>query len=113
MTGEILVDEKGKPTVIHLWGRDSEKYRSEMRKRQNKRLSTASKRNQQSLNIEQIESDSLEVLVAATAGWDNVVWEGQKLDPTPENIRKVYKSLPWLMDQVDQFVNTRENFFQN
>ena len=112
-TQEPLTDEKtGETMKIHLLGRDSQAYKTKMRERQNKRMQAGFKKGKnRKVSIEEVDSDTLEVMVAVTTDWEGVIWEGKPLEFNAENARFLYKNLPWLVDQVDEFIHERENFF--
>jgi hypothetical protein len=59
---------------------------------------------------EQIERDALELLAACTVAWSGVVVDGKVPACSPEAAAEVYRRLPWLREQADEFANARENF---
>ena len=103
VTGEPL------EVKIKLAGIDSDYYKKELRRQQNKRF----KKGFRKMNAEELESETIELLVACTLDWDGVELEGQALECNPENVRKVYKQFPWIKEQVDNFINDRANFLKN
>ena len=103
VTGEPL-DVK-----IKLAGVDSDYYKKELRKQQNKKF----KKGFRKLSAEELEADTIELLVACTLDWEGVELEGQALECNPENVRKIYKRFPWIREQVDNFINDRANFLKN
>ena len=54
---------------------------------------------------------TLDRLTALTVTWSGIAWHGATLDPTPENIRRVYDQFWWIRQQVDAFVADEEAFF--
>lgn len=54
-------------------------------------------------------------LAAITASWENVSYEGEPLECTPENAFKLYNDpgLKWLADQLDSFAEKRGNYLGN
>lgn len=111
------VAAKSKPVRIFLIGQDSAEYSAVRQKLSNKALNKMAKAGgpgkKGAVSAEQLEEDKLELAVAATKNWENVVWEGQTLPFSPENVRKVYQECPWLLEQVEEFVNDRANFLGN
>ena len=71
-------------------------------------MKSRSKRNR--IDAESIEAEAIEVLIACTLDWANVAFEGEVLECTKANIRKVYTAFPWVREQVDEFVDDRANF---
>lgn len=104
-----LIDEKGKEVTITLHGPDSTPVKKARRKIQDKNLSQSAKKRKLSLSSEQLELQSLEILVAATASWNNLSYEGDE-KCSPENVRKVYENVPWIREQVDEFISERSHF---
>jgi len=94
---------------IKLAGIDSDYYKKELRKQQNKKF----KKGFRKLSAEELEADTIELLVACTLDWEGVELEGQALECNPENVRKIYKRFPWIKEQVDNFINDRANFLKN
>ena len=103
VTGEPL------EVKIKLAGVDSDYYKKELRRQQNKRF----KKGFRKMNAEELESETIELLVACTLDWEGVELEGQTLECNPENVRKIYKQFPWIKEQVDNFINDRANFLKN
>ena len=91
---------------IKLLGRDSEAYKKQVRKNQDKNL----KKGLRNLKSENLENETIELLTACTVDWKGVVYQGGELECTKENIRWVYKEYDWLREQVDEFVGDRANF---
>lgn len=109
VTDEDLTDAKGKPVTITLLGNHSREFRQkvdEMSRRQNKR------RNSDNLTLAEAERRAAELLAAVTVSWSGVEWEGQKLECNRENAEMLYRELPWVRTQVDEFVGDVGNFFK-
>ncbi len=91
-----------------LLGADSETYRSAQNKLVNARVQNRGARAR--LTAEDIEAQALNLLVAATKGWEGVEWDGAPLAFSSDNVRMVYTALPWLRDQAQDFIMDRANF---
>lgn len=109
-TGQVLRDEDGVAVTITLHGPDSKAVKSVERAWTNKRLAEGMRSKKATVSIEQIEDQAMAVDVAATVDWSGVAFDGEELECTPENIRKVYTRLPWIREQVEEFFNERANF---
>jgi len=98
----------GEPLGIHfkILGSDSEVYNKQIRKNKDKMM----KQGMRNIKSENLEVEEIELLVACTVDWDNIVDNGEKLECTKENVRYVYKNYPWIKDQVDDFIGDRSNF---
>lgn len=91
---------------IKVAGSDSEIYKKQMRKQQDKRL----KRGFRKVNSEQLETEGRELLVACTLDWKGVVYNGEELECNAENVRWLYKTYSWIKDQVDNAIGDVSNF---
>lgn len=113
--GQLLgsIDKDGTPhgSTITLLGADSDEYKSVRNASGNRRLDASVRRgNIVAGSLEEIESDTLDALVAATVSWTNFKNDGQDIPCTPANVRMVYVKVPWLRRQVDKFVADDANF---
>lgn len=88
---------------------DSQKYREIDQRIKNSGLQAT--RRTGTLSMQEIDSRTMELLVSATVGWENVIFDGQPLEFTPVNVEKVYTDFPFIKDQVDRFIADRQNFF--
>ena len=102
-------EETNEPVSITVLGADSKKYTRLLRdlttKRLNRKLGKRTK-----VTAEEIESDNLELAIEATVSWEHIVLDGEKLQCTLPNTRKLYTRLPWIREQVDEVVNERANY---
>lgn len=104
--------------TITVCGTDSDTYKKIQRKQLNRRLelSQRSRNNKLTLTAEELEAESLDVLVACIKSWSQEnrpeieFADGEWLPCTPENIRRVLEELPWLKEQIDQEIGDRSNF---
>lgn len=101
---------------ISVLGKESEVFQSAIKDRINEgiRKSAIMKPNNRAANIKTIEAseaENVELLVQCTVGWRNMVFEGQELSFSQENVRKIYKARPWVVKQVDAAVGNMELFF--
>jgi hypothetical protein len=109
-TGEPLADEAGNPVTILLAGRDSKIYRKAQRTVTNRRLQ---KRGSNTLTAERLESEANEVLSHCTLGWSGIVFQSEEMVCNYINSKKLYDHLPWVKEQVDEFVAERSNFLES
>lgn len=105
---EIEHPVSGEPIDMHLkmLGSDSETYKKTIRKQQDRHL----KKGLRQLKSEQVEADTIELIVSCTLDWRNVEENGQELDCTKENVRHVYKTYDFVKEQAREFVEDRSNF---
>lgn len=112
-TNEKLYQDDKSPVGIQVHGSDSSKYRKAQRTLNNKRLENQFKKRSQKITMEQLEEDSLELLVAVTVGWQGIVVDGEPLEFSEKNCRELYTRFTWIREQVDEFVTDRSNFLGN
>ena len=110
----MLDEETGESVVITLIGQDSKSVQKLVHKITNRKLARTFKRGRGiSIKAEQIDTDALEILATCTKAWEGIVVDGEKLQCTFENAKKVYERFPWLREQVDDFTTDRANFLGN
>lgn len=98
--------------VLTLASPDSAKYRKLNMALRNKSLQYATK-SRGMASAERMDEDALTLLVGATVSWSGVMENGEMLECTPENVRRLYTDLPFVREQVDMFLGDRKNFFKN
>lgn len=91
--------------TIKLLGKDSAEYRKAVSKVGNSRINQRKK-----VTVEQTQQDALDLLVAVTVGWAGMTENGEELEFSPENAKRVYRDYPWIKEQADEFVHDRANF---
>lgn len=104
VTGEPLLTDDGKPLIIRVLGADSREFRQTMSRISMKNVG---KKRQ---TLEGAETNAIELLASVTTGWSNIVYNGEPLKFTPENVRKLYRERKWIREQVDVFIADRGNF---
>ena len=107
--GELLFDNDGNSVGIDLLGKDSDAYRLAARKITNRRLS---QKGVSTITAERIELEANEILANCTVSWVGIVYKGEALECNVANAKMVYKELPWLKEQVDEFVAERANYLE-
>lgn len=122
--------------TITLYGPDSEVFEKRRRQKSINSIAIAQKKGRNALKPEELaernERETLEDLVVLTKGWHSIqtpdavaegqehspesvpywVFNGEKLEPTPENIRSIYQNrkLAFIREQVEQCINDRGNW---
>ena len=106
-TGEPLLDDNGEQVGIYLLGKDSEVYRRAQRTITNRRLS---RKGSSAITAERIESEANEVLAHCTASWQGIVYQGDEVDCSFSMAKRIYTQIPWVKEQVDEFIAERANY---
>ncbi len=115
VTNAPLRDNAGKEAWIDIYSSDSAAARKHRMSVQRKRLGqVGQRRGKVTLTPEEIEADSIDLLVALTAGWHLLDLDGKPLQVqfNAENARELYSNsgMSWLVEQIDAFASERENF---
>ena len=102
-TGDYFLNKK-EPVVINLTSKDTPACKLVISAFRNRFTRTQA-------SPAALERFSLDLLVAATTGWDNVFdGEGKPLPFSKDNCRKIYEGSSIIRNQVDEFVGGDENF---
>lgn len=100
--------------VFHVVGKDSTVYRDKIKAIANenmRREALQSRRGKEEIpSIDKMEAKNIDALVAATVGWENVSLDGQVLEFSVGNARKVYERILPVREQVLEAINDLENF---
>lgn len=104
-TGEKLFDN-GEPVTVTVIGRDSPKVQEAMQ--------AVEKRKAKGEDID-AEEQGLTLFCAVVVGWSHIGLDGEELECTPANVRKVFSDerTDWIGEQVGPFVLSRRNFAKN
>lgn len=109
--GEPFLDDGGNIVRIKLLGSTSKVVRQRRRKNEAATIQNIQKRRKLSENdIAKSERDNLEIAIAATLAWEGVELDGENLECTPANVRKVYSVADVLLDQVKDYINDTSRF---
>jgi hypothetical protein len=110
-TRQPIRDKDGKEAYIELLSSDSVAARDHELETQNQRLKSGVPR-----TAEQIEADTIELLVRLTKDWYLVHYDGTPVDVkfTEADARELYsvRSTAWIARQVRDFLDNQGNFFK-
>lgn len=92
-------------------------YHKQVKKAQRERFNKAAndRRPNKKHTLEQIEESNDALLAAAVGGWEwegDTTFEGEKPECTEDNVRRVFKALPWVKAQVKDEFDQYEAFFE-
>lgn len=106
-SGEDVLNNEGKKMTIYLVGTDSRQF-SEFQVR------NASKyRGKKTPSVGQMKKDQRDLLACCTTRFENIVIDGSTVDYSHKSAMDLYERLPWVKEQVDEFINERANFLGN
>lgn len=115
-TGEK--NEEGKPihsiVTISVVSSDSSEYTREYKDQITETIAKVAKRagkgGKFKVTGDSVDSDKLDLAIACTKGWKGFELNGKPLEFNPKNCRMLYARLPFVREQVEQFINDRGNF---
>lgn len=107
----------GAPTgfFISVLGKDSDTYRSIVRGMADETLKRQALGKTSNDDLGKLEKKNIDALVAATVGWrfgdsKAVPLDGEQLEFSPDNARKVYTRLLPVRQQASEAIDNLENF---
>ena len=109
---EVTDPETGAGTGLFLDLRSTSSAEVKAVSRRHIDFISSQQRSNKPVKVETLERQVIEKLVAAVASWrweGDASFNGDKLDFTPENVRKVVE-VDWIFDQVNKQVGDIENF---
>lgn len=118
---QLLDPAHGQPTPIfvRLLGRDSTAYQAKLREQQRRRTELLRRQGRKAVpDVDQMEAETIDLLVASTAGWRlerPVTLRGKPFpDFSPAAARELYSDdgFSWIRDQVDAAIADRANFMK-
>lgn len=109
---EVLDPANGKPVgvFITLAGADSAVHRKATAAIANRRAKGGFRRN---INLDDLQTESIEILARCTLGWSGVVLDGKDVPLSKEAAVALYTRFPWLREQVETFISDRANYLQD
>ena len=92
--------------TITLIGTDSKTFRDISKSR-----ATASlKKKTREIDLDQNESDAVDLLAKCTKGWSGITENGKEVAFSFDNAVQLYTKYLWLREQIDRFMADRSNF---
>lgn len=111
-TGEPILKPDGKPVTITLAGMESKRFKRARNSIGDRYLKNAGPTSRAAKTMEEAIGDLAFQLASVTIAWDGVIVDGQELECTQANAKKVYLQYDWVREQVDSFVGNRANFWK-
>lgn len=100
-------------SVIRVLGRDSDKFKAVQAEQNRKRIARMSRGGMIRpgvLSLQELDSDTIDLLAACTVSWTNVSENGKAIEFSAENAKTLYRKYSWIREQVEAGVNDRANF---
>jgi len=109
---EPLVNADGTVMTITMYLQHSKRYKEVRHAQTNKRIQESQKKNRKPITAEDIEAETLDLLVKTTAGW-NITFKGEQPKFTEALAREIYDVAPFIADQLFEGVAEAEVFTKN
>ena len=106
---ESLTNQDGSEMSITVFAPHTKEYKAVMHEHTNKRIAKASKRKATNFSAEELEADTIDLLVRTTTAWD-ITYDGKKPKLTPELCKEVYTQLFWIKDQIEEAIADSVDF---
>jgi hypothetical protein len=96
--------------LFRLLGQDSARYRELEQKQAEARARQFERTGKLRMDTAELEAELLEMTVACTLGWENLVLDGVEMPYSAENARMLYRRFPWIYNQVLTAIRDRSLF---
>ena len=107
----ILDESTGAPVRIKLLGKDSKAYQSRAMQLAQRHIGAGLGRKK--VDLEAMSEEDTELLASATVAWEYIVVDHESLSCSTSNARTLYERFPWIKEQVQLFIGSREAFLGN
>jgi len=109
---QVMANTDGSPMTITMYLPHSKVYKEVRHAQTNKRIQESQKKNRKPVTAQDIEEETLELLVKTTAKW-NITWKGGQPDFTEVLAREIYSLAPFIPEQLFEGVAEAEVFTKN
>lgn len=108
-TGEVMTNPDGKPMAVTMYLPHSKVYKDVRHEQTNRRIARSQQKKKQTVTAQEIEAETIELLVETTAGWD-ITYKDEKPAFTKDLAREIYNVAPFITDQIFEGVAEAEVF---
>ena len=109
---EVMTNADGSPMTITMYLPHSKQYKEVRHAQTNKRIQENQKKNKKVITAEEIEQETLELLVKTTAGW-NITYKEKQPKFSEEVAREIYELATFIPEQLFEGVAEAEVFTKN
>lgn len=95
------------PVTIHVAGAHSQRYRRVEENLRKRKLKPGQ------MTGERIHNDNIDKVAACTLDWAGFSVNGNPVECTKDNARMLYKTCPWVLDQVLEAMHDHTRFFES
>lgn len=110
----VLPNGEDTGIVFTVTGQDSREFKDTAKKWAAKQLEQSADRKKQNINIDEIEKQRIELAVACIIDWKGVQENDEDVPFSKQKCKELLSipELSFIIDQVEQFVTERANFFR-
>ena len=109
----VMKNEDGTPMTITMYLPHSKEYKAVRHDQTNRRIQASQKKGGNKVTAQEIEAETIELLVKTTAGWD-VTYKGKHLKEfDPKVAKEMYELATFISEQLFEGVAEAEVFTKN
>ena len=108
--GKPILKEDGKPMSVTIYSPYSDVFRQVSHDQAKARIGKMKDNPNVEITPAEYQDFALETLIACTQCWD-LVFDKKKVAFSPEKAKEIYKSLPWLVEDLKGVQDNIGNFF--
>ena len=106
---EVMTNADGSPMTITMYLPHSKQYKEVRHAQTNKRIQESQKKNRKTITAEEIENETLDLLVKTTAGW-NITYKDKQPKFSEDVAREIYELAAFIPEQLFEGVAEAEVF---
>ena len=112
-TDEVMTNKDGSPMVITMYLPHSKKYKEVRHEQTNRRIQASQKKGAKTITAQEIEAETIDLLVKTTADWSITYKEKHLKKFDPQVAKEVYEVAPFIADQLYEGVAEADLFTKN
>lgn len=111
-TDEVMTNTDGSPMVITMYLPHSKKYKEVRHEQTNRRIKRSQQKKKQDITAQDIEAETIELLVKTTADW-KITYKEKQPKFSEEVATEIYNVAPFITDQLFEGVAEAQDFTTN
>ena len=108
----VMKNEDGTPMTITMYLPHSKEYKAVRHDQTNRRIQASQKKGGNKVTAQEIEAETIELLVKTTAGW-NITYKEKQPKFSEEVAKEIYEKAPFIAEQLFEGVAEAEVFTKN
>ena len=107
--GEVLTNKDNTPMTVTMYLPHSKAYKEVRHAQTNRRIQASQKKGSKTITAEEIEQETLDLLVKTTAGW-NLTYKEKQPKFSEDVAKEIYSVAPFIAEQLFEGVAEAEVF---